>query len=119
MSEELIPDSIHWISVKDKPLIHVSPTGAKYPTEAAKSKFLCAIPHTDIHAKALFFTVAYITLFDDCTICEIGSEDEERFDNSGYQYSSWTISAEEITHYIPESNLLATVLLKFNINSLP
>jgi hypothetical protein len=102
-------NNINWTSVKDKPLIHISPTGTKYPTEAGKGRFLCAIPHTDMHTKALFFTIAFITLFDDCTICEIGSEDEERYDNSGMQYSTWTIIAEEITHYIPESELSSTI----------
>lgn len=92
----------NWISVKDRPLIYTSPTGAKYPTEAGKGNFLCAIPGTDIHTKALFWIMAYVTLFDDCTICEIGSEDEERFDRTGEAYSSWTWDAEEITHYIPQ-----------------
>lgn len=110
---------ISWISVKDSPLIYTSPTGAKYPTEAGKGRFMCSIPHTDMHTGQPFFIIAFITLFDDCSICEIGSQDEERFDNSGDQYSSWTTKAEEITHYIPESEFLSSISLKFNTNSLP
>lgn len=100
---------MNWISVKNKPLIHTSPTGTKYPTEAGKGRFMCAIPHTDMHTGQPFYTIAFVTLFDDCSICEIGSEDEERFDNEGEQYSSWTTSAEEITHYLPESELLSSI----------
>lgn len=99
-----------WISVKDKPLIYTSPTGKKHPTEAGKGKFLCAIPHIDMHTSKPFFTIAYITLFDDCSICEIGSEDEERYEQSDMQYSSWTTSSEEITHYIPESDLYKSLM---------
>lgn len=105
---------ITWISVKDEPLIYTSPTGAKYPTAAGKGRFMCAIPHTDIHTGEPFFTIAFITLFDDCSICEIGSEDEERFDSTGEAYSSWTTSAEEITYYLPEEKMLSKLPLEIN-----
>lgn len=109
---------INWISVKDKPLIHISPTGTKYPTEAGKGRFICAIPHVDMHTGKPFFIIALITLFDDCSICEIGSEDEKWYNEDGIQCSSWTTSAEEITHYIPESQLELS-LLNIQTNSLP
>lgn len=87
---------MEWISVESQPLIYESPTGTRYPTSHGKGRFLCAIPYMGLHEERTVWWVSFVTLNDDCSIHEIGYDE----DSCEPEFLNW--GGEDITHYIPE-----------------